>query len=180
MSRWNSGWDRGAMAEYRELMHGACDASRENSRRKEVLLDRLNDALQAHRDWARDMEDEIRLRGALSLITSFARAERTVLVAMSDRRSLLKSKDIGIKLVDDSGQIYEQRAFFEELTWEQIEDKRAAYLKGRRAYDDNVAIMDRLAALRLMAVGTSTVGEACDRLGISVDEYLLEADADAA
>lgn len=176
---WKSTWDVEARAEYRDFMHDVCNASPDTGRRRNALLDRLPGLLQSNRYWVSDLERRLLYLGALEVVREFARAERTrpVLIPGSGAS---KSGVLSVKVKSAAGEIWNQLAAFEIITFEQIAVKRREYLKAARSYNENVAFLDRLLALHEMAPGATSPSGACEELGISIDEYLMTPMAEAA
>lgn len=127
------------------------------------------DARQAHRFWAGEIDRDARRTGYREQIKRWMKKNR-VLVSF-DGRMVSKPRVIGIRqsVGDES---YDVQALLEALTFDQIEAKRREYLRQVNVYTDNVALMDRLLALRDMAPDTATPQEACAVLGLAFDEYL--------
>lgn len=176
---WKSTWDAEARAEFRDLMHDICNATPDTGQRRNALVDALPDLLQSHRYWPHDLERRMLHVGALDIVREFARAERTRPV-MAPGVSATKSGVLSLKVKNDAGEMWNQLTIFEIATFEQIAAKRREYLKLARSYNENVAFLDRLLALHELAPDASNPLEACEELGISMDEYLMPPMAEAA
>lgn len=167
---WKSTWDPQARAEYRDFMHDVCNASLDTGRRRNAIVDALPGLLQSHKYWVKDLERRIRYLGALEVLREFVRAERSR-PAMSGGGQ--KSGVISLKFKAPTGETWNQLTVFELAPFEQIAEKRRDFLKSVRAYNENVAFLDKLLALREMVPAAGNPLEACEQLGIAIDDYIL-------
>ncbi len=174
---WKSTWDPESKAEYRDFMHDICNASTDTGRRRNAVVDALPDLLQSQRYWPRDLERHILHVGALEVVREFVRAERTRPVMSGDG---VKSGVLSFKAKSPTGETWNQLTIFELATFEQIAAKRREFLKSVRAYNENVAFLDKLLALHEMVPAAGNPLEACEALGLTVDEYLLPPEAQVA
>jgi len=158
-------------------MHDICNASTDTGRRRNALVDALPGLTQSQRYWSRDLERHILHLGALEVVREFVRSERTRPVMGGDGT---KSGVLSFKAKSPTGETWNQLTIFELATFEQIAAKRREFLKAVRAYNENVAFLDKLLALHEMVPGAANPLEACEALGMTVDDYLPPPAADAA
>ena len=95
------------------------------------MVARVDDAIQAHRAWAREIAAEARQRGHASQWKSHARRRASLLVTQA--RVLSKPRVIGVKR-QKSGQVIDQQALIEFLTFDELRAKRTAYVQQVKSY----------------------------------------------
>lgn len=163
-------WGSDERAEYVALMEAVIAASKNTHDRVDVFERLLNDAVQAHRPWARDLE-RLAVRDGL----------RREIKAHTDRERALVSHDGQVlnlpsvqarRLTAPTGEIYYQRELIQKFTWEEIEAKRREAMQGRRTYSDKIAHYDALLALRDMAPESTSPEDAAKQLETTVDQWL--------
>lgn len=140
--------------------------------RNRLLVERVNDAIQAHRSWAKDLLEDMINRGAGSIIR--AEIKKDVVLVDVDGRVLAKSRTVGTKRPTAHG-MYDQQVLLETLTWDELADKRRQWKQQEDTYADNVRIADKLMSLRTK--GVRTPQEALDQIGVSLDQFLGSAAA---
>jgi len=159
-----------ARREYEALLN-AVIAEADGTGERVALMDRfMEDAIQAHRHWAVQVEGAARRNGYAAEIKTYLKRTRVV-INLNDRE-ISKPRTIGTRRESDDGKVIDLQLPFEVLTFDQIRDKRREYLTQINAYTDNLAVADRLLALAEMAPGSNTPAEAAKLLGIVLDEYL--------
>lgn len=166
-------WSPEERAEYDELLDDVCESSNVTRDRVARFLAGVDSAKQAHRWWATDVLNEIRARGAASLINAFNKARQRVFVA-HDGRVLERSGVVGIKRHTPNGDVYVVQALIYTATREELLRKRSEYLSQIKAYDGNVEIVDKLLALLDLAGDCATPEDAAKKLGITVDGWLTQ------
>lgn len=165
-------WSADERAEYEALMSRVLAATETTRERVDLMEDLVTDAIQAHRFWASDVERESRRAGYAARIKRHEKERETVLVSY-EGRLLSKPRVIGTTRRIDGHPVAVQ-GLIEVMTWDELEAKRADYLVQIRAYDVNIATIDRLLALRDLAPGAATPEEAATSIGTTVDEWLGE------
>lgn len=146
------------------------DSTTDTSARLDLAERLLNDAVQAHRPWANDLEQQLLRSGIAKEIKRYQDRHR-VGVAYHGRVVSMPRVQ-GVKARRDDGSTYEARALIEFQPWEQIAEKRLEAIRMRRTYTEKIAHYDRLLALRDLAPEAATPVEAATSLGIDLDEYL--------
>jgi len=167
-------WTNDERTEYSELLDGVLSEAETSRDRTALMVARVDDAIQAHRAWAREIAAEARQRGHASQWKSHAKKAR-VLVSYSGE-VLSKPRVIGVKR-QKSGQVIDQQALIEFLTFDELRAKRTAYVQQVKSYSESIALMDRLIALQEMsgASDAETPDQAAARLGLTLDDYLGQA-----
>lgn len=165
-------WSPSDRAEYDAMVQRVVTAESTTEARVNLYEELVADARQAHRFWSGEIDRDARRTGYREQIKRWMKKNR-VLVSF-EGRVVSKPRVVGIRqsIGEDS---YDVQALIDALTFDQIEAKRREYLRQVNVYSDNVALMDRLLALRDMAPDASTPAEACAYLGIAVDDYLAQA-----
>lgn len=166
-------WTEDDREEYDAMCSQAWAAGPSTRARIDAFVSMLLDARQAHREWAFRVEDEALRRGASSLLTRWNKARNQVAVSY-DGQVLSKPRAIGTERTDEAGNRYATQTLFDFMSWSELSEKKREYLTQIRAYSANVAVLDRLLALRELAPGAATPAEACDQLGTTVEAWLAE------
>lgn len=170
-----SAWSPEERDEYEALLHEVISGARLTGDRVRLMETKMADAEQAHRPWVRDANREAVRTGYASQIKGYLKRNR---VALShDGLILSRPRIIGTPKVSDSGQTYYEQALIELKTFDELRAKRSDYLAQIRAYDANVALIDKLLALADLAPTATTPAEAAAQLDIDLDEYLGGAEA---
>lgn len=162
-----------ARQEYETLLNEVIAQAESTGDRARLMQAKIEDAIQAQRDWAKAVERAAALDGYSQAIKTWLKRTRVV-VNINDRE-ISKPRTIGTKRQDEDGQVVDLQLPFEILTFDQIRRKRREYLTSLNAYTDNLAVADRLLALAEMAPGSNTPAEAAKTLGITIDAYLAGA-----
>ncbi len=165
-------WDPKWIAEYNTAMREVVANANGTGERVALWRTVIDDAIQAHRPWAHDVDRDARAVGDASEIKRWLKRHRVVIAIGG--RTVRKPRVIGTRRPTDDGVVVDLQLPFAVLTFDEIRNKRTAYLRQLAAYTDDVAVMDILLALSDMAPGTFTPQEAASSLGISLDEYLAE------
>lgn len=174
MSINRSAWSPEECNEYDDLLAQVVASTTNTTRRLDLMEELLEDAVQAHRPWAVEVERAARRHGFAGEIKRYQDRNR-VLVAADSGRVLNAPRVQGTVARRDDGEVYHQRALIELWTWEQIANKRAEAIRAQRLYGDKVAHYDKLLALRDLCPDSSSPADAAKQLGISLDEWLGEA-----
>jgi hypothetical protein len=162
-------WGEAEVEEYDSIIEATLRNDVSTSERAETFAYEIESAIQAHRPWAREVEQDAKRRGYLSIYKQEVR-KGTVLVQVGGE-DIEKPAMVSVQRVGDNGVTFQQLAFYEVMTREQIAFKRTEYIKARRAYDSNVAVMDKLTAM-LDAAEADDLATAAASLGLSVEEWL--------
>jgi hypothetical protein len=164
-------WTSDELAELDAIVEAVMALDVSNSERAAMFgqeIDRAAD--QAHREWAHEIRADAMRRGYMSIYRTEVR--KGVVLVEVEGVAVEKPAMISVPKLADEGQRFQQLAFYEVLTREQIAFKRREYLKARNAYDSNVAVMDKLTAM-LDAAEADDVQTAAAILGVSVESWLL-------
>lgn len=162
-------WGSDERVEYAEMMElvVAC----KNTTERLNLMGRLvNDAIQAQRPWARDLERAAVRAGFAKEIKSYQDRNRALVSHDGQLLNLPSVQDR--RVTTPTGEIYHQRELIEVFPWKDIEAKRTEAMKGQSTYDAKIAHYDALLSLRDMAPGSRTPEEAARMLGTTVDQWL--------
>lgn len=163
-------WGSDEREEYEAMMALVVASSKNTRDRTKLIAKLLNDAVQAHRPWARDVEYQAIRTGLAKEIKAYQDRTRALVSHDGQVLNLPSIQSRRIQSVD--GEIYFQRELIEVWSWEQIEAKRTEALVGQHAYTSKIAHYDALLALRDMAPGAKTPDEAVRQLGTTVDQWL--------
>jgi hypothetical protein len=166
-------WNPADRGEFETLLQEVCEQADGTGERCAVMDRLVSDAQQAHRDWAYDVERQARLIGYAFEIKGWLKRNRKV-VAIGGRK-IRKPSVIGTQRADGNGGVIDYQLPFVTLTFEELRKKRREYMQQIQAYNDNVALMDKLLALEEMAPATGTPKEAARHIGIDLDDYLAGA-----
>jgi hypothetical protein len=163
-------WAPEERAEYDEMVASIVQEADSTEARIDLYEAAVADAVQARRFWATDLDRDARRTGYREQIKGWLKRNR-VLVNYHGRVAS-KPRIVGTRRSSEAGE-YDVQALLDALTFDEIEAKRKEYLRQVRTYSDNVALMDRLLALRDMAPDAITPREACVALGLALEDYLL-------
>lgn len=166
-------WSSEDREQYDALVREVVESADATEDRIDLYEQGVADARQAHRFWANDVDRDARRTGYREQIKSWLKRNR-VIVNINDRK-VSKPRVIGVKRTNDKGEQYDAQALFDVMTFDEIRAKRREWLRQVHAYNDNVALADRLLALEELAPSTATPQEACALLGTSLDLYLSQA-----
>lgn len=167
-----SGWSDDDRVEYEVLITEALHEP-VVAHRRDVFLGGLDDAVQAQRYWALDINSEIRHDGADRILKREQEHRRPrVPVARGEIIVGRMPREVGRRNRDEDGKVIHERALFDYLTWDELRDKIDEYSRNRRQLDVEILALRRLLTLRDMVPGTTTPAEACEQLGITVEEFL--------
>jgi hypothetical protein len=142
--------------------------------RAQFMGDKIDDAVQAHRVFARDAHREALTRGYLSIFKGWQKSQQKPVVVAHDGQLLNKPRVIGTNRARDDGSVYYQQTMFDFMTWEELAKKRYEYLTQIRAYRGNVATVDKLLALRELAPNANTPAQAAEVVGTTLEAWLGE------
>ena len=162
-------WSDSERVLFENLMGDALALDASTSVRANYFAERVDAAAASGQQWAVELAADAQARGFKNLYR--AEARKGTVTVMLDGREVEKPSLVSVKKQNSEGVVFEQLAFFDTLTRQQVADKRLEYLKQRRAYDSNIAVMDKLAAL-MDAAGADDVETACAFIGVSVEDWL--------
>lgn len=167
-------WSDDERAEFDLLVTEALAVSK-TSARVDVFLNGLDDAVQAHRVWARDFLTDIRRRGAESLLKSEMELRRPRVAVVHDGTVIGKApREFGYIDRNEEGKSAHHRSLFDFLTWDELRVKREEFVRTRRAAEVDTFTVDKLLTLQDKAPSAATPDEACRLLGITVEEFLAD------
>ena len=170
-------WGPDDRSEYDDLMRQAWgDKGESPEYRKDVFLGGIEDGVQAHRLWARDAERELRRRGAWQMLTSWKKSQPRPVQINHDGRIYIKSPVIGVRRIGATGKAVDQQELFHLCTFDELREKLGAYMTAVAAYERNIHMTVRLLSLEYLAEGADgswTPLRACEVLGVTVEDYLL-------
>lgn len=172
-----SSWAPEWREEYDALLADVLTVGTNTHRRLDEFERLIEDARQAQRPWAREVERTCFRDGAANEVKKYQ--DRTRATVSHDGRLLNLPAIQGRKVKDSDGRVADDRALIEMWTWEQILDKRAETLRMQQSSADRLAYYDRLLALRELCPDSMSPHDAARRLGINLDEWLERAEPDA-
>jgi hypothetical protein len=171
-------WSPEELAEYEAALKLVVETADSTRDRVDVMERVVDDAIQAHRFWARDCDREARRAGYATQIKAYLKRTRVVFV--SRNATVEKPRVVGFKRRSADGVVYDVQALLETATFDELYRKRQESLQQVKSYSDTVALLDRLIALKDLHPTASTVAEALTAHGTSLDEYLGLPEANAA
>lgn len=141
--------------------------------RRDIFLAGLDAAVQEKRYWALDVAGWIRDDGADRLLRS-EQDRRRPRVPVAHNGAIIgrMPREIGQRTRDEDGKVTYQRGIFDYKTWDELSEKINEFSRNRRALDVDILALRRLLTLRDLVPGTATPAEACEQLGITVEEFL--------
>jgi hypothetical protein len=163
-------WDEESQAEFNILIQEATAAGRSTRDRTDRFMKGLLDAEQAHRPWAIEVLGQCARVGAQGLLKREWKSNNSVLVS-HDGRVVSKPRVIGVNVKSAEGKMFAQQTFFDVMTVQQLHEKRSEYITQIRAYDSNLATIDKLLAL-CEAGAADTPELAASNLGTTVETWL--------
>lgn len=166
------GWPPDWNSEYTEMMEEVIAETPDSAERIAAFLSKLHDAVQAQRQWAILVDADIRRRGAGAEVSSYAKARVPRLPVAYDGRVLTQDAVAGFKRTRASGQQWVAQELVAMVSWDELKAKRSEQLAMEHAYGVKVAMYDKLLALRDLAPEAANPAEACELLGLSIDDYL--------
>lgn len=162
-------WKPGERAAYDKLLAEIVAATNDTTTRLNLFESKLNDAVQAHRPWATEVERACLRTGMGKEISRYQDRNRA-LVSYNGR--ILNLPAVQARKVRVDNEVHYQRELIELWTWAEIVDKRAETIKAQRTYTEKIAHYDRLLALRVMSPDSKTPVDAASKLGIDIEEFL--------
>lgn len=166
-------WSPAEREEYDSIVREVIETVDSTEARIDLYEQAVADAVQARRFWASDVDRDARRTGYREQIKSWLKRNRVIVNIGA--REVSKPRVIGVKRTDDEGQQYDAQALLDVMTFDELRAKRREWLRQVHAYNDNVALADRLLALQELAPTATTPQDACRLLGTSLDEYLGQA-----
>jgi hypothetical protein len=167
-------WPEDDRIEYEQLVDEAL-MEEVVSDRREVFLAGLDDAVQAQRIWAQDIQATIRNDGADKILRK-EQDRRRPRVAVSHGGEVLGTapREFGRKNRDGGGKVVHTRGLFDFEPWDALRQKRAEFAQMEHAAAVDKLTVDKLLSLERMAPGSANPAEACERIGVSVEEFLRD------
>lgn len=166
-----SAWGTEELEEFDGLVAEAMTAKRSDERNRRFVAG-IEDAIQAHRPWAREVQADMVYHGAARILKAEEKRRPNATIAVSfDGQILDKPRALGVRRVDEEGNSYFDRTLFDYMTVEELRTKRAEFLTVAKAYTEDAEVMDRLIAMCEVA-GVSTPAHASASLGVSVENWI--------
>lgn len=168
-------WGPEERAEYDAMLDEIISSASDTGERADLMEAKMRDAIQAQRFWANDAEYHACRVGYIAQIKSYLK--RTRVMFSYDGSIISRPRFVGARAKTESGEVFYTQALIETLTFDELREKRLDYLRQIRAYDENLALVDRLLALADMCPKASTPNDALKLLNLTVEDYLGEAAA---
>lgn len=131
----------------------------------------LADAQQAHQPWASVIVRSLILRGLRAALNAKSKSESVALVSYNGTH-VAKTTRLGTKRRRHDGSLESQQVLLHEMSWDEL----GAWLNMIKSQISsllvNESMAQRLMPLRDRFPDTFGPREACDLLGMTVDEYL--------
>jgi hypothetical protein len=166
-------WTPEDREEHDAILTEAWGAARSTAGRVEKYLSLINDAIQARRFFARDVENDMKRTGARAQLKRWHKARAQVAVSYQGR-VISKPRVIGTDRTDEEGRVYTTQTLFDFMTWDEIENKIREYAAQVQSYRANIALCLRLLELHDAAPSAATPAEAVEMLGTSMETWLGE------
>jgi hypothetical protein len=140
---------------------------------RENMVVLVGDAVQAHRPWARILSDDALAEGLLDHWKKWNNAEQRLKVLHNG--IVVPARAIrGVRRRDDSGAVVHQQEFWAEMAWDEVVQEIAMADAQIASYEVTKAIALKLLKLKITVPDSLTPGDACRRLGMDLETYLLE------
>jgi len=157
-------------AEYDTIIRDACERADGTGWRVNLVAAGVADALQAHRPWATEIQEQAQLEGYSRDIKRWLKRARVLVVL--DGRRVSKPLVIGTRRSDDSGKEYDAQLPIVTLSFEEIRQQAKEAAQMAITYSDTRRFLDAVVALADRVPDAVTPADALLRLGISLDEWL--------
>lgn len=167
-----AGWSPDWVEEYTEMMEEVIAASPDSAERRSAFLEKLHDAVQAHRTWALTLDSDVRRRGATDEVAWYAKARVPKRLFAHDGKLLTQDSVAGFRRTRRSGEKWVAQELITIAPWDELKAKRAEQITMERSYGAKAAMYDKLLALHDLVPGAANPEEAAAQLGISIDAYL--------
>jgi hypothetical protein len=158
--------------EWNALLSDALNGSR---RVDDDAIDRaermLSDAEQAHRSWVGIVTRGIIRSGLRGHLSQISKAEHVVLMAHNGS-VVSTTTQLGVKRRRSDGSVERQLEALSVISWAQLEEWLSLIEAQIDAGLVNRAKANRLLALRSQFPDTVGPAEACERMGVTVEQYL--------
>lgn len=169
MARFKKGWGEDDHAEFDALVAEVESVDASTADRGALFMALIDDAIQAQRMWARDVERASRLTGFKAIWYRIQR--RGSKLVFINGREVEKPAQVSVKRAGADGQQYMQLEFFDRLSLAQVIDGRRQARKIQNAYGETVAMYTRTESF-ITSAGATSVPEAEAIHGISLDRWL--------
>ena len=173
MSTYKKRWGTEEIAEYDEAVRESLLARRTDERTHR-FIEVVQDAVQAHRPWAREVLSDMVYRGAASILRAEERRQSHATVEVKrDGKTVTVPRILGVRRPDKDGRMTFERALFDDMSVEELAAKRDEFRAGQKTYGDDAEVMERLLDLCIQA-HRETPAEAAAVLGLTVNEWIHE------
>lgn len=164
-------------AEYDQMMAEVVAGADGTGERAALMATKVDDAIQAHRQWAMELEQAARLDGYAEETKRYLKRTRVVInVGEGEKaRKVSKARVIGAKRETATGKWVDVQLPFELLTWDDLTAKQVECQQQRQSYSDTLALLGRMFSLKAKMPDSHGPAEAAELLGIDLDDYLVEA-----
>jgi len=155
-----------------ELAQHVYNTKEKSGDRSEEFLRLLRMERDSGTDWARRVLLDCEQRGAAYILKAVMKEGRTVAVS-HDGRLITKTAYLGVKRYDGEGKAYHTQALFQMMSRDELLAKRNVALTGKRAYDVILSQLDGCLALLDAVPGAATPQDAAEKLGTTVEQWLI-------
>ena len=142
---------------------------------KENLVHLNEDSRQAQRQWAHYLHDDALADGLLSHWKAWNNAERKLKVLHNG--IVIPTRALrGVRRRDDFGAVVHQQEFWSEMTWDEVVQEIIKADAQISSFEVIKAIAAKLLKLKIRVPDSISPGDACRRLGMDIESYLLDED----
>ena len=163
-------WSPEERAEHDEALNEAWDSSLVSGERSNRFVEIIEDGVQAHRTWARDVQRRLMHDGAGNALTAHYKRLQSVMVA-SGATVFAKPRIVGVVRATVSGVKYNTQTLFDLLTVGELREKLAESLKIEKTWSDTAYTYERLVTFCEM-YNANTPEEAAQNSGLTVEDWL--------
>lgn len=136
-----------------------------------ALIALLHDAEQAHVGWASMALDELAEVGAQRLLKQRAKATSSTLVTFKDAATI-RSMRVGIRSQRHNGAEFYEQKLFEDITWKELAEHIDSLRRQMKGLGITIATDKKLLKLKQQFPSSTGPGDACRRMGVTVEQYL--------
>ena len=167
--RYDAAWGEQEHAEHEALIAEVIASTTGNGARAALYREMVEDAIQAHRPWARDVENRVLDNGYVAFWKNISR--QGVVHVIRDGRAATKPRTWALPRISDDGARYTQDALIDVFTREDIMHKREEALRMIDTWDSTLTLYSALLDF-LDKAGADDVATAEAALGMSVNDWL--------
>lgn len=158
-------------AEWTSLLDDANKLNGSSRDRGREVVRLLNDAVQAQKLWAPIVQNAILAEGCTQKAKSRLKSVSSALVSIASVDHI-RSLAGGIKVRQAGGGTADQQKLFVEMTWTEVDDHVQMLKRQLQELGITIATDEKLLDLRNQFPASTGPGDACQKLGRTIEEYL--------